>query len=74
MATYSLRHSRWRAWVRKHTPRILYDAGLVIPKAADCGSHEWYVSTPGIQRCYHCRAERSQHETLTHGALDSPGE
>jgi len=36
---FSVRHARWRAWLRAHTPDLLYyRLGLVVPKAHDCGA------------------------------------
>jgi hypothetical protein len=41
------------------TPGVLYHRfGLVVPKARDCGDHEWHVSSSEVERCYHCLAER----------------
>lgn len=37
---------------------FLYDRGLVIPKVADCGAHEWYNARDGVAGCYHCRVIR----------------
>lgn len=54
----SLRHSRWRAWLRVRTPNVPYDHGLVVPKARDCGLHEWHNAGEGIDACYHCIAIR----------------
>lgn len=50
--------SRWRTWVREHTPDRLYDRGLVIPKVKDCGDHEWYMSRADLDACYHCQVTR----------------
>jgi hypothetical protein len=55
-----LRHSRWRTWLRGNTPDRLYDHGLVVPKARDCGDHEWYNHDNVTEHCYHCEAERSK--------------
>lgn len=50
--------SRWRTWLRVHTPTRLYDRGLVEPKAGNCGDHHWYASTESVDACYHCLATR----------------
>jgi hypothetical protein len=42
----------------------LYERGFVIPKVADCRSHEWYRSTDEIQACYHCKVTRSSTDFL----------
>ncbi len=56
---FSLRHARWRAWVRVHTPNVLYYRfGLVVPKAKDCGKHDWHNAGDGLDGCYHCVATR----------------
>lgn len=56
---FGLRHSRWRAWVRVHTPDFLYfRLGLVMPNARDCGDHEWHNAGGGIDGCYYCQVER----------------
>ncbi len=56
---FGVRHSRWRAWIRSHTPDVLYyRIGLQVPKAQDCGRHEWYTSDDVVERCYHCLAKR----------------
>jgi hypothetical protein len=34
------------------TPDFLYQRGLVFPKVADCGDHDWYTSTAELERCY----------------------
>ena len=39
-----------------------YDRGMVIPKVADCGDHEWYSSTAELDACYHCRVMRESPE------------
>jgi lincosamide nucleotidyltransferase A/C/D/E len=57
---FGWRHSRWRAWLRINTPTRLYDLGLVVPKARDCGDHDWYNSNGVTEACYHCLAERSR--------------
>ena len=45
--------------MRGHTPNVLYHRlGLVVPKARDCGDHEWYHSDDVVDRCYHCEVER----------------
>jgi hypothetical protein len=56
MPTFGIRHSRWRTWLRGHTPN--YRVGFVIPKAQDCGDHEWYNADNQVEHCYHCQAER----------------
>lgn len=53
-----MRQSRWRTWLRVHTPTTLYRRGLVIPKVADCGHHEWYNRDDRTEGCYHCEAKR----------------
>jgi hypothetical protein len=56
---FGLRHSRWRTWLRIHTPNVLYyRLGLAVPKALNCGNHEWHNAGNGIDACYHCRVER----------------
>jgi len=56
---FGLRHSRWRTWLRGHTPDLLfYRLDLAVPKARDCGDHEWYNADDVVERCYHCEAER----------------
>jgi hypothetical protein len=56
-----IRHSRWRTWLRRHTPDVLYyRLGFVVPKAHDCGDHDWYDADGIVEHCYHCRAERSR--------------
>jgi hypothetical protein len=44
---FSLRNSRWRAWLRVHTP-------LSVPKAKDCGAHDWRNGGQGLDFCLHC--------------------
>ena len=57
--TFGIRHARWRAWLRVHTPNALYyRLDLMVPKARDCGAHEWYNADNVVERCYHCRAQR----------------
>lgn len=56
---FGLRHSRWRTWLRVHTPNVLYyRLGLTVPKARDCGNHEWHNAGDGMEACYHCKVER----------------
>jgi hypothetical protein len=56
---FGLRHSRWRTWLRVHTPNfIYYRLGVAVSKARDCGDHEWYNADGVIEHCYHCEAER----------------
>ena len=56
----SLRNSRWRGWLRVHTPNFLYyRLGLVVPKARDCGDHEWHNQGDGVDACYHCEVTRA---------------
>jgi hypothetical protein len=56
---FGIRHARWRIWLRVHTPGVFYHRlGFVVPKAVDCGDHEWYQSRDGIDDCYHCKVER----------------
>jgi hypothetical protein len=55
----SLRNSRWRAWIRVHTPNFLYyRLGLAFPRAKDCGDHEWHNGGQGVDVCYHCMTTR----------------
>lgn len=63
---FSFRHSRWRTWMRAHTPDWLYDRGLVVPKAQDCGAHQWHNRDDVGDACYHCEATRPRtpHVTL----------
>ena len=56
--------ARSRTWVRAHTPTVLYDRGLVMPKAANCGDHEWHAATEGVDACYHCRITRESRLAL----------
>lgn len=55
---FGLRHSHWRISLRILVPKRLYDLGLVVPKARDCGAHDWYNSDGRTEACYHCVAER----------------
>ncbi len=56
---FGVRHARWRAWLRVHTPDVLYHRfGLVVPKARDCGDHEWHNEGGGMDGCSHCQARR----------------
>ena len=56
---FSIRHARWRTWLRQHTPNWLYfRLGVVFPKARDCGEHDWYYEGRGLDACYHCRVTR----------------
>ncbi|HEY8951754.1 MAG TPA: hypothetical protein VIP78_04250 [Candidatus Dormibacteraeota bacterium] len=42
-----------------HTPNFLYHRfGLAVPKARNCGDHEWYNAGNGMDGCYHCMVER----------------
>jgi hypothetical protein len=52
--------ARWRTWLRTRTPTPLYDLGLVVPKAKDCGSHQWYMLDATLDACYHCEVTRSR--------------
>ena len=65
--------ARWRTWVRRHTPARLYDRGLVMPKAADFGDHEWYTSTVDVDACYHCRVTRESRTAVLKGMRESRG-
>jgi hypothetical protein len=57
---FTIRNARWRGWLRVHTPNVLYyRLGLVVPKARDCGNHEWHNSGNGVDACYHCEVTRS---------------
>ena len=57
---FSIRNARWRTWLRAHTPNVFYyRLGLVVPKARDCGNHEWHNNGNGIDACYHCEGVRS---------------
>jgi hypothetical protein len=65
---FSLRHSRWRAWLRGNTPNFLYyRLGLVVPKVRDCGDHEWHNKDEILDSCYHCE------QTRPHDAADLAG-
>jgi len=56
---FSVRNARWRTWLRVHTPNVLYyRLGLVVPKARDCGRHEWHNNGDGLDGCYHCDVTR----------------
>lgn len=56
---FGLRHARWRAWLRVHTPNVLYyRLGLVVPKAQDCGDHDWRNAGNEMDGCYHCNVQR----------------
>ena len=58
-APFSFRNARWRAWLRVHTPDVLYFRfGLMVPKVADCGDHEWHNEGAGWDMCYHCEVRR----------------
>jgi hypothetical protein len=58
-APLSIRTSRWRAWLRVHTPDVLYfRLGLVVPKSRDCGNHEWHNAGDDSDECYHCDVTR----------------
>jgi hypothetical protein len=37
---------------------LYYRLGLVVPKARDCGLHEWHLQDGGTDACYHCRQTR----------------
>jgi hypothetical protein len=57
---FRVRHSRWRGWLRVHTPDLLFHRlGFIMPKARDCGDHDWYKHGRGIDACYHCRVTRA---------------
>jgi len=56
---FGIRNARWRTWLRVRTPNALYDRGLVVPKARDCGRHEWHNSDDFVEACYHCDQTRS---------------
>jgi hypothetical protein len=57
---FSLRNARWRTWLRAHTPKVLYyRLGFVVPKATDCGKHDWHNAGGGLDGCYHCERTRS---------------
>lgn len=56
---FGLRQSRWRTWLRVHTPDVLYyRLGLVVPKARDCGDHDWHKVDEATDGCYHCDVTR----------------
>jgi hypothetical protein len=56
---FGIRNARWRAWLRVRTPDFMYyRLGLVVPKAGDCGLHEWHAGGDESDACYHCRATR----------------
>ena len=68
MPEFGLRHARWRAWLRAHTPNLLYyRLGLVVPKVRDCGDHEWHNKDAILDSCYHCE------QTRPHDAADFAG-
>lgn len=51
-----------------HTPTVLYERfGLVLPKARDCGDHEWHYAGGIRDGCYHCE------QTRPHDADDPRG-
>ena len=52
---------RTRTWLRGNAPWSLAER---IPKGEDCGAHEWYRQSTGLDACYHCRVTRP-HETMT---------
>jgi hypothetical protein len=56
---FGVRNARWRTWLRAHTPNALYGVGLVVPKARNCGNHEWHSKGHGIDACYHCEVTTS---------------
>jgi hypothetical protein len=57
---FSFRNSRWRTWLRVHTPNVLYfRVGLVVPRARDCGDHDWHNEGDERDACYHCEVTRS---------------
>jgi hypothetical protein len=40
--------------VRVRTPDVLFHRlGLIVPKAHDCGDHQWYLKGDGRDACYH---------------------
>jgi hypothetical protein len=56
---FGIRNARWRTWLRVRTPGVLYHRfGLIVPKAADCGRHEWHNQDAPVDACYHCRQTR----------------
>lgn len=67
---FSIRHSRWRAWIRARTPSWLYDRGLVVPKAWDCGAHQWHNRDAVLDACYHCEATRPRPPQVTFSDAD----
>lgn len=57
---FSFRNSRWRTWIRARTPDLLYyRLGWVVPKARNCGNHDWYNDGDGLDGCYHCEVTRA---------------
>jgi hypothetical protein len=59
--TYDVRGKyRIRTWFRGHTPWSLAER---VPKGEDCGAHEWYRESAGLDACYHCRVTRP-HEAM----------
>lgn len=57
---FSIRNARWCTWLRVHTPNLLYYRfGLVVPKARDCGNHDWHNNGSGVDGGYHCEVTRS---------------
>lgn len=56
---FSIRNARWRTWLRIRTPSVLYHRfGFVVPKADDCGRHEWHNQDDRVDACYHCQQTR----------------
>lgn len=45
---------RARTWIRERAPAFI---ARHVPRGADCGAHEWYLSKPGHWACYHCMQE-----------------
>ena len=65
---------RWRAFLRLHTPNFLYDRGLMVPKARDCGDHDWHNEGDGMDGCYHCKVIRPHQGPPWNNALGQPPE
>lgn len=43
---------RARTWLRRNLPYAISDR--IGKGKSDCGKHGWYLSEPGLYRCYHC--------------------
>jgi hypothetical protein len=45
---------RWRTWLRAREPNWLYELWPIPKGRTDCGNHEFYYASDGVDRCYHC--------------------